>query len=765
LAKNLLIVESPAKARTIKKYVGRDFLVRASVGHVKDLPRKTIGVDVKHGFKPEYVVIEKKKKILADLKKAAASVQRIYLAPDPDREGEAIAWHIASEIQNGEEGRIFRVLLHEITKKGVQKGLANPVPLDTHKFEAQQARRILDRLVGYEVSPVLWKKIRRGLSAGRVQSVAVRLVVEREREILAFVPQEYWILACDLEGPQPPPFTATLSKVDGAKAEVRTGGEAEAIVGALRKATWRVGSVERKERRRNPPPPYATAKLQQDGSQRFGFGAKRTMRAAQSLYEGVELGEEGALGLITYMRTDSTRISDDAIAEVRALIPEKYGPEALPEEPRIYKSRKGAQDAHEAIRPTSLAYPPERVAAFLEPDQVKVYTMVWQRFVASQMTSAVYDATGVDIVEESGRYVLRATGQILKSPGYLAVYGVSVDSDDEGAEGEGKRLPELADGDSLRLTGAGARGDQKFTQPPPRFTEGTLVKEMEEKRIGRPSTYASILSTIQDRTYVEKMDGGKLRPTELGFIVNDKLVQHFPEILDVDFTAQMEEGLDLVEEGEKDWKALLKAFYGPFHATVVKADKEMEIVKAREEPTEHVCEKCGKPMVRKWGRMGTFLACSGYPDCRNTKQLLRKDDGSYEIVERPTVDVTCAECGRPMTIKQGRFGEFLACTGYPADCKATRPLPIGVNCPKCGSEVVKRTSRKGKTFWGCISWAKTACDFVLWDKPSAQPCPQCGAKFLVQVGRKVASGTRCVTEGCGYKKATEEVEETAAATV
>jgi DNA topoisomerase I len=755
MAKNLLIVESPAKARTIKKYVGRDFLVRASVGHIKDLPKKTIGVDVKNGFRPEYVVIEKKEKVLADLKKAAKAVEKVYLAPDPDREGEAIAWHIASEIGNGKKN-VFRVLLHEITKKGVQKGLANPVPIDEHKFESQQARRILDRLVGYELSPVLWHKIRRGLSAGRVQSVALRLIVEREREILAFVPQEYWVISADLEGASPPVFTATLSKVDGQKAEVKDQARADAIVADLRAASLRVGSVERKERRRTPPPPYVTAKLQQDASQRFGFGAKRTMRAAQSLYEGVELPEEGAVGLITYMRTDSTRVSDDAIAEARAYIPERYGPEALPAEPRIYKTKKSAQDAHEAIRPTSMAYPPERVAAHLEPDQAKIYTMVWQRFVACQMNPAVYDATGVDVVEPSGKYTLRATGSILKDPGYLAVYGVSVDADDdEPEEGAGKRLPELAEGEALALTGAGARGEQKFTQPPARYTEGTLVKEMEEKGIGRPSTYASILSTIQDRTYVEKIES-KLKPTELGLIVNDKLVQHFPVVLDIEFTAQMEEGLDRVEEGTKDWKLLLQQFYKPFHATVVKADKEMEVVKAREVPTEHVCEVCGKPMVRKWGRMGSFLACTGYPECRNTKQLERQDDGTFKVLERPKIDVKCEVCGREMAVKQGRFGEFLACTGYPKDCEATRPMPIGVRCPKCGSEVVKRRSKKGKNFWGCLSWAKTGCDFVLWDKPVPQICPQCNAKFLVQAGRRTSAGLRCVTEGCGFRKAGEE---------
>lgn len=761
--KALLIVESPAKAKTIKKYLGRNFVVKASVGHIMDLPKSKIGVAVDQGFKPEYVVISGKQKVLAELKKAAKDVDHVYLAPDPDREGEAIAWHIAQQIKKSNP-HISRVLFNEITKKGIQAGLAAPRQIDQKKFQSQQSRRILDRLVGYEISPVLWKKIRRGLSAGRVQSVAVRLIVEREREILAFKPEEYWQIEAELAADQPPAFTAKLWRHAGSKIEVRTGEEAHKIVGAIRAARLVVADVEKKERRRSAPAPYTTSRLQQEASSRFSMTTKRTMQIAQQLYEGVEVGEEGSVGLITYMRTDSVRLSEDAVAEVRGFIAENWGAAALPPKPNVYKSRKSAQEAHEAIRPASTAFPPQTVARYLTSEQLRIYTMIWNRFVACQMAQAVYDATTVDI--QAGDYTLRATGSVLKVPGWLAVYGAGTNgSDDEDdAAGVAGGLPELAKGDALRLTGAGAKAEQKFTQPPPRFTEGMLVKEMEERGIGRPSTYASILSTIIGRDYVEKVEG-KLVPTELGALVTDKLVRHFPKILDVEFTAQMEESLDLVEDGSVDWVELLSHFYEPFHGTVEKALVEMDDIKTIETPTDNLCPKCGKAMVIKWGRHGSFLACTGYPACRTTAEIKRGLDGKIEIVTPREYHIDCEICGKPMALKRGRFGEFLACTGYP-ECKGTRPIPLDVPCPKCGGDLAARKSKKGKTFYGCLNFQKTGCDFLLWEMPVPARCPECEATFLVKTGRGRGAGLKCVTPGCGYttreKDESEPVGEAAA---
>lgn len=764
--KALLVVESPAKAKTIKKYLGKNFIVKASLGHVMDLPKSKMGVDIEGDFHPDYVVIAGKQKVLADLKKTAKEVDRVFLAPDPDREGEAIAWHIAEQIRKANPN-ITRVLLHEITKKGVQQGLADPREIDQNRFASQQSRRILDRLVGYEISPVLWKKIRRGLSAGRVQSVAVRLIVDREREILAFVPQEYWQIEAELSGPEPPPFTARLFRHKGEKIEVTTGAQAEAIVGAIRAARLEVAEVERKERKRNAPAPYTTSRLQQDASSRFSMSAKRTMQIAQQLYEGIELGDEGAVGLITYMRTDSVRLSGDAVAEARTWIAERYGAAAIPAAPNVYKSKKSAQDAHEAIRPTSMAFPPETISKFLTGEQLRIYTMIWRRFVACQMAPAVYDATTVDI--RAGEYTLRANGAILKTPGWLAVYtppggqekaavaepGDAAAEGDDAAGATAGRLPPLQVGDALRLTGAGAKAEQKFTQPPPRFTEGTLVKELEERGIGRPSTYASILSTIIGRDYVEKVEG-KLLPTELGALVTDQLVKHFPTILDAEFTAQMEESLDLVEDGTVDWADLLRRFYGPFHGTVLAALEKMDDIKAKEVATDEVCPKCGKPMVIKWGRHGSFLACTGYPECRTTAEIKRSLDGKIQIIPPREFHVDCELCAKPMALKRGRFGEFLACTGYP-ECKATRPVPLDVPCPKCAGDLAARKSKKGKTFYGCLNYSKTGCDFVTWDQPVLHRCPECEATFLVKTGRGRGSGLKCITPNCGYT--TREKEE------
>jgi DNA topoisomerase-1 len=764
----LVVVESPAKANTIKKYLGSGYVVKASVGHVKDLPRKTMGIDIANDFAPEYEVIEGKKKVLAEIKTAAKKAARVLLAPDPDREGEAIAWHIADELRPSNPN-IQRVLFNEITKKAVNEAILRPLELDAKKFESQQARRILDRLVGYEISPVLWAKVKRGLSAGRVQSVAVRLVVDREAEIQAFKPEEYWTIDALVEGAVPPPFTTRVVKLDGQKAQMTNQAETQAIVELVQAAQLVVASVERKERRKFAPPPFITSKLQQEASSKLRFSPKRTMGLAQRLYEGLEMGEEGPVGLITYMRTDSTRLSDDAIADVRSYIAGRYGSDRLPAEPNTFKSKKSAQDAHEAIRPTSTRFDPETVRQLMtasggrDPreieDLIKLYTLIWNRFVACQMIPAVFDQTAIDI--EAGRVGLRATGQVIKVPGFLEVYAETVEDAASEDESTGN-LPEVREGEVLRLVEA--KPEQHFTQPPPRFSEATLVKELEEKGIGRPSTYAAILSTVQDRGYVEKREN-RLYPTELGVMVNGLLVKSFPEIVSTDFTAQMEERLDEVEEGRQEWVPMLRDFYGPFQQDVKKAKVEMRDVKREEIPTEHVCEKCGKVMVIKWGRNGHFLACSGYPECRNTKEYVRAADGSIQVVATTReTNEKCPTCGSTMLIRRGRFGEFLACSKYP-ECKTTSPISIGVACPRpnCGGYLTEKRSRRGKIFFGCANYSKTKCDFVSWDRPVPRACPSCNAAFIVEKVSKAGVRLRCIAEGCGYSADKEDVDQQPAA--
>jgi DNA topoisomerase-1 len=754
----LVIVESPAKAKTIKKYLGTGYIVKASVGHVKDLPKKKMGIDIDHGFQPEYVVIETKQKVLAEIKEAAANVNRVYLAPDPDREGEAIAWHIAEEVRPSNPN-IQRVLFNEITKKAVNDAIEHPTTLDVKKFESQQARRVLDRIVGYQISPVLWTKVRRGLSAGRVQSVAVRIVVEREAEINAFQPQEYWSVEAKVEGGAPPPFTAKFTKLDGQKAELAHEGQAREVVDLIKSNPLLVAGVERKERRKNAPPPFITSKLQQEASSKLRFSPKRTMGLAQRLYEGVEVGDDGLVGLITYMRTDSTRLSDDAITDVRAYIGERYGADRLPAEPVVFKTKKGAQDAHEAIRPTSTKYDPETVKKLWAEgkgggrderetdDLLRLYTLIWNRTIACQMVPAVFDQTSIEIT--AGRAELRATGQVMKFAGFLEVYAEVVEDAVNEDETSGA-LPEVREGETLKLLET--LPEQHFTQPPPRFSEATLVKELEEKGIGRPSTYAAILSTIQGRGYVEKKEG-RLHPTELGTMVDGLLLKSFPGIVSSDFTAQMEEQLDKVEDGEADWVKILKSFYGPFKKEVEVAKKEMRNVKAEEQPTDEVCEKCGSKMVIKWGRNGYFLACSGYPECRNTKEFVKNADGSVTIVSttRPS-DMKCPTCGSDMVIRRGRFGEFQACTKYP-ECKTTMPMSLGVTCPKpgCGGYLTEKRSKRGKVFFGCSNYQTTKCDFVSWDRPVPQACPKCGLPFLLQKVSKTGTRVYCNDkEGCGY---------------
>jgi DNA topoisomerase-1 len=763
--RTLVVVESPAKAKTIKKYLGRSYEVLASVGHIMDLPKSKLGVDVEHGFEPQYVVIRDKTKVVADIKKAARNADRILLATDPDREGEAIAWHLSMELDApGGDARVQRVLFNEITKGAILAAIEKPGTLDRKKYDSQQARRILDRLVGYQISPILWKKVRRGLSAGRVQSVAVRLVVDREREIDAFVKVEYWTLDADLAAALPPEFRARLAKVDGQKADVTDGDTARGLAAEIGKARFTVASVDRKERRRNAPPPFTTAKLQQEAANRLGFSAKKTMTLAQRLYEGVDLGEDGTTGLITYMRTDSVRLAPEAVESVRAYIGKVYGKDHLPETPNVYKTKqKQAQEAHEAVRPVSTSFPPEKVAPHLdaqgERDMSRLYELIWNRFVACQMVPAVYDQTVVDV--EAGRATFRATGSVMKFPGYLAVYGAQRPEDEAGAEvdkegeegarekAEDRSLPPLEAGQDLRLVRL--LPEQHFTQPPPRFNESSLIKELEEKGIGRPSTYASILSTIQDKGYVEKLER-VFKPSHLGLVVTDELVKAFPSELDVAFTAGMEEKLDEVEEGTTGWQAVLTEFYDRFKVDLAKAGELMRDVKTEQQPTEVPCEKCGKLMVIKWGRNGEFLACPGYPECRNTMNFRREGDSVVPMKEEdvPT-DEKCPECAAPMVMKRGRFGKFFACTRYP-ECKGTKSVPLGVPCPKCASDLSERRSRRGKTFYGCTTYPK--CDFVSWDKPRLEKCPLCDNPWLVEkFSKRDGAVVACPNKECGYRRA------------
>jgi DNA topoisomerase-1 len=764
----LVVVESPAKAKTIKKYLGAGYVVKASVGHVMDLPKSKIGVDVENGFQPVYEVIDAKKKVVAELKAAAKTAGLLLLATDPDREGEAIAWHVYEQLKRTKVPA-QRILFNEITKKAIQEAIQKPLQLNRDLYDAQQARRVLDRLVGYQISPILWKKVRRGLSAGRVQSVAVRLVVEREEEISKFVPVEYWSIEADLRAALPPQFRAKLIRLDGEKAEIASGEVARPLVEVLRRESFVVAEVTKKERRRNAPPPFITSKLQQDAANRLGFTAKKTMTLAQRLYEGVELGDDGQTALITYMRTDSVRLSPDAVAGARAYVSGRWGKEYLPGEPVQFKTKKSAQDAHEAIRPTALEYPPEKVKPFLEKDMFRLYELIWNRFIACQMVPAVFDQTTADIT--AGRATFRATGQILKFPGYLAVYGQEAEQPQEEAgaekmEGEdeekgdvSRQLPPLEAGQKLELIEL--IPEQHFTQPPPRFTEASLVKELEEKGIGRPSTYAAILSTIQDKEYVEKKEG-RFFPTDLGKIVTELLLGAFPRVMDVQFTARMEEELDEVEEGKIEWQTVLGEFYGPFKKSLAAAEAQMRDVKREEKPTDLVCEKCGSPMVIKWGRMGRFLACSGYPDCKNTKDFI-EEGGKIKIVEDLPTDEVCPTCGEPMVNKRGRFGRFLACSDYPT-CKTTRPITLkGVVCPEDGGGLAERKSRFGKSFYGCVNYPN--CKFAAWDRPIPGPCPQCGKPYLLQkYTKRDGAFIACPDKECGYRREAPEPGADAATT-
>ena len=816
MAKGLVIVESPAKAKTIQKYLGPGYDVEASLGHIKDLPKKSLGVDLDNDFSTEYVVIPGKEKVVARLKKLAKTANAIYLAPDPDREGEAIAAHLAEELGgNRVDGKktkksavipIRRVTFNEITKRAVQEAFLHPRDIDTNLVDAQQTRRVLDRLVGYQISPLLWDKVRRGLSAGRVQTVALRLIVEREREIKAFVKEEYWTIDAHLQGPKPPAFDARFIGIGDEKTPISNGEEAEKIKAALDNADWAVRSVDTRERRRSPAAPFTTSKFQQDASRKLRFSVKRAMMIAQRLYEGVDLGgEEGTVGLITYMRTDSPQVSNDALAEVREYIGKGFGREFLPESPNTYKSKKSAQEAHEAIRPTSVARHPDQMKQYLQEDEYKVYKLIWQRFVASQMNPAVFDQTTVDIDAKSKTgdtvYRFRVTGSVLKFEGFLKVYEESKDSKDEEDEALKHKLPLLVAGQKLTLKDLNP--EQHFTEPPPRFNEASLVKELEERGIGRPSTYSAIISTIQERQYVQKV-GGKFIPTEIGLVVTDLLVANFKDIFDPQYTARLEEELDEIEEGKETWTDALKDFYKKFEKELHYAEKHMENVKRMEKPTDEKCERCGSPLVIKWGKHGSFYACSAYDktdpnSCTFTKENpIDLPDLDLADIQETTQEEYCENCGRPMVLKRGRFGQFMACTGYP-DCKTTRRLDqgkkvpdipldekcpqcgrnlllrhgrygefiscsgypeckwvkqnyIGVKCPECKTgDLAEKKARRGNFFYGCSNYPK--CRFTSAYKPVDEPCPECGSPYLLE--KTLKAGTFLV---CPNNKRTDTEE-------
>ena len=688
----LVVVESPTKVKTIQKYLDSKFVVKASMGHVRDLPKSSLGVDPKRGFRPKYVVSPSKKKVLDELKKAAERVEALYVATDPDREGEAIGWHLAQELPVDRK-KIYRVTFNEITERAVQAAFQQPGKIDLRKVDAQQARRVLDRLVGYSLSPLLWEKVRRGLSAGRVQSVAVRLIVDREREIQAFHPEEYWSLHARLRAKQPPPFEATLREVDGEKATLASEEATRVVMASLDGARFVVRTVTRGERRRNPAPPFITSTLQQEAGRKLGFSAKKTMTVAQQLYEGIDLGEQGAVGLITYMRTDSVRVAREAQGEAREWVSARLGAEYVPEAAPIYRSRGSAQEAHEAIRPSDVTREPKYIARHLTKDQLSLYRLIWERFLASQMMPAVFDTVAADI--DAGRCLFRAQGQTVKFKGFMAVYVESREDETTASEDSESAVPPLVEGEVLTLLGLDPK--QHFTQPPPRYTEAALIKALEELGIGRPSTYASILGTIiNERGYVRR-ERRTLFPTELGIEVTDLLIPFFSDIMNVEFTAQMEEELDKVEEGEVKWAAAVQDFYAPFQRDLTKARKNMRNVKVGEE-TGEPCPECGQPLKERWGRFGKFIACSGYPECKTTKPV--------------TLGIPCAE-------------------------------------PGCTGELLERRSRRGRTFYGCSAYP--TCKFVLWQRPVAEACPKCNAPFVTERMTRGRAVRMCAREGCDFR--------------
>ena len=801
MSKSLLIVESPAKAKTINKYLGPDFEVKASVGHVVDLPPNRLGVDLDQDFSPEYQIIKGKEKVIKELQKAASKAKEIYLAPDPDREGEAIAWHIARQL-GGDPRKYHRVLFHELTKSAILKAVQNPLHLNENSFNSQQARRVLDRLVGYQISPILWDKVKRGLSAGRVQSVALRLVVERERAIKAFVTEEYWTLESELEAALPPLIKARLQRFDNKKFDPHTEDEVNSVIAGLAGQAFKVEKIARRERKNSAAPPFITSTLQQEAFRKLGYEPKRTMSIAQKLYEGQET-EEGQMGLITYMRTDSTRLANEAIGDVRQFIEHRFGQDFVPGKPNFYKAKASAQEAHEAIRPTSVFRTPESLVKFLNKDELALYRLIWNRFVACQMAPAVYDQTQVDI--SSGPGLWRASGQVLRFAGYTAVYvedfdDVQKSKNDEEIKEEQLTLPALEEGQALKLRKFLPK--QHFTQPPPRFTEASLVKELEEKGIGRPSTYAAILSTLQDKEYVGRHNRRYLMPSALGEIVSDLLVENFPEVMEVNFTAQLENSLDQVEEGKEDWKKLLRGFYQPFAQALSKAKTQMRQIKGQGIPAGIDCPQCGKPLSIRLGKHGEFLACSAYPDCKYTSDFERDEQGTVvPSAAAQAPDVKCDKCGEPMIIKKGRYGPFLACSAYPkcknnrpidADgnpievpasqeldekcpqcdaplvlrssrtgskfiacstypkCRYARSVPLDIQCPQCGGQLSEKRSRQGKTFYGCNNYPQ--CSYATWDKPLKETCPNCGGAIMLEKKNKQGQVSLvCPNPECKHK--------------
>jgi DNA topoisomerase-1 len=823
VAKNLLIVESPAKTRTLKKFLGSRYAVEASVGHIRDLVKKDMGIGP--SYEPHYEILASKKEVVKKLREAAKKATTVYLAPDPDREGEAIAWHIF-EVLGKKPEAVRRVTFNEITRRAVLQALETPGDIDYKKVDAQQARRVLDRLMGFRLSPLLWEKVKQGLSAGRVQSVALKMVCDRQDEIEAFKAEEYWNLSAELakataSSPSSPtsgtpPFIARLHRIDGKKAEVRDGEQAAALVRELEAGRFVVSAVERKEAQQKPGAPFITSRLQQEAARRFGFSVKRTMALAQGLYEGREIGDRGAVGLITYMRTDSTRVSEEALDAVRETIAATYSAESLPESANRYASKKGAQDAHEAIRPTTFDLPPDALKDFLQADEWRLYKLIWDRFVASQMLPAVFDVTQVDIASgQQGRLTLRAAGRVLKRPGFLAVYREAPDEDAAAGAGNGQGeaqaapgingapgangvpgangagtaaaavgdaavLPPLADGEALERRAV--TSEQKFTQPPAQFSEATLVKALEENGIGRPSTYANILATLSERDYVDKVEA-RFRPSALGRLVNGMLQRGFHDILNEGYTAALEEQLDEIEEGHLDWRQAVANFDQKFTQDLETAGEQMPNVKRDGVPLDENCPECGSQLLMRFGRYGTFIGCSAYPTCKYTRDLeapaaspanTANANGDTAAGAPAGADPAngaapaaeeippCEECGKPMALRRSRFGTFYGCTGYP-ECKGIRkigpkaepPKPTGVACPDCGKgEIEEKRSRRGKIFYSCNRYPD--CKFALWNRPVTKPCPDCGAPFLLEKTTK-RTGTRlvCNTEGCTY---TEQVE-------
>ncbi len=724
----------------------------ATVGHIKDLPKSKMGIDIDAGFEPDYRTIPGKEKVIKSLKKAAGDTDKIYLAPDPDREGEAIAWH-TSQVLKKKGRRFYRVLFHELTKNAIVKAMAQTEQLNHNKYEAQQARRVLDRLVGYHLSPLLWRKVRRGLSAGRVQSVALRIICDRERSIQIFETEEYWSITVNLSGKTPPPFSAKLGKKNSKKIKISDKKHSDSILADLEQAEFTVHKISKRTVRQNPLPPFITSKLQQEAIRKLRFSARKTMIVAQQLYEGIDLGPGEPVGLITYMRTDSMRIAKEAAEEALSLIEQQFGSAFAMDKPRFYKNRKKAQDAHEAIRPTSVFNTPKDVASHLSKDQLALYNLIWKRFVATQMKPAIIDKMSVSI--QAGNYLFNTGGSSIKFLGFMSLYR-SVDEEIESKKKK-EMLPELLQG--MKLSMNKIEPKQHFTLPPPRFSEASLVKELEENGIGRPSTYAAILSTIRDKGYVEMLKG-YFRPNELGFIVNDLIVNSFPDLVSVDFTAKMEDHLDRIEASEMDYHDMLSHFYEGFQKQLDMAGESMLSLKGEGLPTPLICPKCNRNLHIKMGRNGHFLACNGYPDCTYTSNYFRDEKGNIQVSEPPETSITeinCNKCGQPMALKQGRYGPFLACTGYP-ECKNTQSInsngaakETGVNCPEkdCQGQLVQKTSKKGKIFYGCNRYPD--CEYAIWNKPLPKPCTDCGADFLVEkTTKKEGTFNICLTSGCTY---------------